>query len=135
MAGAAGTDDDFEQAVHRVDSRLIAANVPGPSCAASTRSACALFAHELESDQEALVQALKDGIRLPDRKAAAQAAMRDVQLVYGSQLQRPEDELAVGDRLDVGSMTREERNRLKRRLLAQHPELVDEYRGLASNDP
>jgi hypothetical protein len=47
------------------------------------------LAHELESDQEALVQALKDGIRLPDRKAASQAAIGYVQLVYGSQLQRP----------------------------------------------
>jgi hypothetical protein len=55
--------------------------------------------------------------------------------VYGSQLQRPEDELAAGDPLDVGSMTCEERNRLKRMLLARHPELVDEYRALASDDP
>jgi hypothetical protein len=93
------------------------------------------LAHELESDQEALVQALKDGIRLPDRKAAAQAAIRYVQLVYGSQLQRPADEEAFDDPLDVASMTIEERNRLKRRLLAKHPELVEECRALASEDP
>jgi hypothetical protein len=37
-------------------------------------------------------QALRDGIRSPDRQAAAQAAIRYVQLVYGSQLQRPDDE-------------------------------------------
>jgi hypothetical protein len=47
----------------------------------------------------------------------------------------PEDERAAGDPLDVGSMTREEGNRLKRRLLAQHPKLVDKYRALASDDP
>jgi GNAT superfamily N-acetyltransferase len=41
---------------------------------------------------------LKDGIRLPDRKAAAQAAIRYVQLVYGSQLQRPADEETVDPR-------------------------------------
>jgi hypothetical protein len=72
---------------------------------------------------------------LPDRKAAAQAAIRYVQLVYGSQLQRPDDEVAGDDPLDVASMTSEERNRLKRRLLAKYPHLVDEYRALASEDP
>jgi len=69
------------------------------------------LAHELESDQEALVRALKDGIRLSDRKAAAQAAIRYVQLVYGSQLQRPDDEKPGDDPLDIASMTREERDR------------------------
>ena len=93
------------------------------------------LAHELDSDQEALVQALRDGIRLPDRKAAAQAAIPYVQLVYGSQLQRPADEETLDDPLDVASMTIEQRNRLKRRLLARHPELVEEYRALASDEP
>jgi hypothetical protein len=86
------------------------------------------LAHELDSDQEALVQALKDGIRLPDRKAAAQAAIRYVQLVYGSQLQRPEDEPAADDPLDIASMTREERDRLRRKLEAEHPELAERFR-------
>jgi hypothetical protein len=93
------------------------------------------LAYELDSDQEALVQALKDGIRLPDRKAAAQAAIRYVQLVYGSQLQRAADEEAFDDPLDVASMTIEQRDRLKRRLLAKYPHLVEEYRALASEDP
>jgi hypothetical protein len=48
-----------------------------------------------------------------------------VQLVYGCQLQQPADELPA-DPLDVSSMTREQRDALKRRILAQHPELVDE---------
>jgi hypothetical protein len=56
-----------------------------------------------------------------------------VQLVYGSQLQRPEDEQA-GDPLDIVSKSREERERLKRRLLGKYPHLVDEYRALASDD-
>jgi hypothetical protein len=50
-----------------------------------------------------------------------------VQLVYGSQLQRPDDETAANDPLDVASMTREERDRLKRQLLADHPELADPF--------
>jgi hypothetical protein len=77
---------------------------------------------------------LRDGILLPDRKAAAQAAIRYVQLVYGSQLQRPADEETFDDPLDVASMTIEQRNGLKRRLLAKYPHLVEEYRNLASDD-
>jgi hypothetical protein len=46
------------------------------------------------------VYTLKDRIRLDDRKAAAQAAIRYVQLVYGSQLQRPDDEQIDGDPVD-----------------------------------
>jgi hypothetical protein len=88
------------------------------------------LAHELDSDQEALVRALKDGIRLPDRKAASQAAVRYVQLVYGSQLQRPEDEQQADDPLSIASMSREERDRLKLRLEAEHPEFVERYRAV-----
>ena len=92
------------------------------------------LAQELDSDQEALVQALRDGIRLPDRKAAAQAAIRYVQLVYGSQLQRPQDEETFEDPIGVASMTIEQRARFKRRLLAQNPELAEKYRKLAWDD-
>lgn len=87
------------------------------------------LAHELESDQEALVQALKDGIRLADRKAAAQAAMKYVQLVYGAQLQKPEDEKPTTEALDVAAMPREERARLARELAEQHPELAKRIMG------
>jgi hypothetical protein len=45
--------------------------------------------------------------------------------VYGRQLQQPEDEQPA-DPLDVSAMTREQRDALKRRILAQHPELVEE---------
>lgn len=48
-----------------------------------------------------------------------------MQLVYGRQLQQPADE-APSDPLDVSSMTREQRDTLKRRILAQHPHLVEE---------
>ena len=70
------------------------------------------LAHELETDQEALVRALKDGIRLADRKAAAKAAGDWIALVYGRQLQRPSDEKPDTDPLDVAAMPREERRRL-----------------------
>jgi hypothetical protein len=51
-----------------------------------------------------------------------------VPLVYGRQLQQPKDE-QTSDPLDVASMTREERDALKRRILSQHPHLVKELRG------
>lgn len=87
------------------------------------------LAHELETDQDALVKALQDGIRLSDRKAAAQSAIRYVQLVYGSQLQKPEDEKPSTDALDVAAMPREERARLARELAEQHPELAQRIMG------
>jgi hypothetical protein len=64
--------------------------------------------------------------RLPDKDAgkAARTAVAYVQLVYGRQLQQPVDEQPA-DPLDVSAMTREQRDALKRRILAQHPELVD----------
>jgi hypothetical protein len=48
-----------------------------------------------------------------------------VQLVYGRQLKQPVDEQPA-DPLDVSAMTRERRDALKRRILAQHPHLVEE---------
>jgi hypothetical protein len=48
--------------------------------------------------------------------------------VYGRQLQQPKDE-QTSDPLDVASMTREERDALKRRILSQHRHLVSELRG------
>ena len=44
-------------------------------------------------------------------------------------MQQPVDEQPA-DPLDVRAMTREQRDALKRRLLAQHPELVDELRAV-----
>jgi hypothetical protein len=67
---------------------------------------------------------------LPDRKAAAQAAVRYVQLVYGSQLQRPEDESpSTTDPLNVAAMPRAERDRLARELARQHPKLAARIMG------
>jgi hypothetical protein len=51
-----------------------------------------------------------------------------VQLVYGRQLQQPADETPA-EPLDVASMSPEQRDALKRRILAQHPHLVQQLRG------
>jgi len=44
------------------------------------------------------------------------------------QLPRPDNEKLADDPLDVASMTREERDRLRRRLLVEHPELAERFR-------
>ncbi len=51
--------------------------------------------------------------------------MAYVQLVYGRQVQQPADETPTEDPLDVSAMTREQRDALERKILAQHPELVE----------
>jgi hypothetical protein len=60
---------------------------------------------------------------------ASRTAIAYVQLVYGRQLQQPKDEASSADPLDVSAMTREQRDALKRRILAQHPHLVQQLRG------
>jgi hypothetical protein len=61
-------------------------------------------------------------------------AVAYVQLVYGRQLQQPADE-EPADPLDVASMNGEQRDALKRRILAQHPHLVETLRGEDIGEP
>ncbi len=56
---------------------------------------------------------------------AARMAIAYVQFVYGRQLQQPRTR-SPADPLDVSPMTREQRDALKRQILAQHPHLVEE---------
>jgi hypothetical protein len=53
-----------------------------------------------------------------------------VQLVYGRQLQQPSDETTQADPLDVASMSREECDAMKRRILTAHPHLASQLRGV-----
>ena len=59
--------------------------------------------------------------------------MAYVQLVYGRQLQQPEDEQPA-DPLDVSRMTREKRERMKARLLTEDPSLLAMLKGEAEGD-
>ena len=54
-----------------------------------------------------------------------------VALVYGRHLQQKEDEQPAVDELDVATMTRDERDALKRRLIAEHPDAARQL-GLVS---
>jgi hypothetical protein len=82
----------------------------------------------LDDDFPDVLEALRRGLRDKSAATAARTAIAYVQLVYGRQLQQPEDEQPA-DPLDVSSMTREQRDALKRRILAQHPHLVQELTG------
>lgn len=82
----------------------------------------------LDNDFPAVPAALRRGLQDKDAGKAARTAVAYVQLVYGRQLQQPEDEMPT-DPLDVSAMTREQRNALKRRILAKHPQLVQELTG------
>jgi hypothetical protein len=87
--------------------------------AKSSRSAGPKYGHVLA--------ALRRGLKDPNAGRASRAAIGYVQLVYGRQLQQKEDEQPTGsDPLDIASMTREQRDKLKRRLLTQYPHLVNE---------
>jgi hypothetical protein len=78
-----------------------------------------------------VLAALRRGIKQKDDAKAAKAAGDYVALVYGRQLQQKEDEQPITDPLDVDSMTREERDALKRRLVAEHPDAARQV-GLVS---
>jgi hypothetical protein len=82
----------------------------------------------LDDDFPAVLAALRRGLEDKSAAIATRTAISYVQLVYGRQLQQRADE--EPDPLDVASMTRDERNALKRRLLAQHPDLADQLRSV-----
>ena len=72
--------------------------------------------------------AARRGLADKDAGKAARTAVAYVQLVYGRQLQQPVDEQPA-DPLDVSAMTREERERMKARLLNEDPSLLAMLKG------
>jgi hypothetical protein len=86
-------------------------------------------AKALDADFDDVLTALRNGLKQPDPAKAAKVAGDYVALVYGRQLQKPEDErLNQADSLEFSSMTREERAKLRAQLLAEHPELAERLR-------
>jgi hypothetical protein len=82
----------------------------------------------LDDDFPAVLAALRRGLEDKDAGKAARTAIAYVQLVYGRQLQQPADEQPA-DPLDVASMSREGRDALERRILAQRPTSSRSLRG------
>jgi hypothetical protein len=83
----------------------------------------------LDEDWPEVLAALRRGLKSEKSMEASRTAIAYVQLVYGRELQQPKDEASSADPLDVSAMTRERRDALKRRILAQHPHLVQQLRG------
>jgi hypothetical protein len=84
---------------------------------------------ELEGDADALVDALKAGIRDESATVRVRSAQAWIQLIYGRQLQGRADE---GDPLDISAMSQEERDTLKARLVKEHPDLAASILGRVS---
>lgn len=82
----------------------------------------------LDDDFPAVLEALRIGLAEGKPSERARVAVSYVQLVFGRQLQKPEDEKPEADPLDVASLTRDERDALKRQLVADHPELAARLR-------
>jgi hypothetical protein len=106
------------------------------SCAGSTaaapnrREVLERAAAALDDDFPYVLEALRRGLKDKSAATAARTAIAYVQLVYGRQLQQPADETPPAvEELDVSRMTIAERDALKRRILAQHPNFVSHLRG------
>jgi hypothetical protein len=82
----------------------------------------------LDDDWPDVLKALRAGLRDKDAGKAARTAIAYVQLVYGRQLRQPRDEGEPAGPLDVASMSREERDALKRRILQERPDLAEGLR-------
>jgi hypothetical protein len=82
----------------------------------------AKLARKLEEHADEVVDAYLAGIRSDDPNRAYRAADAWISRVHGRPKETVENVTAFDDPLDVSKMTREERDRLKRQLIAQHPD-------------
>ena len=80
------------------------------------------LARKLEEHADEVVAAYLAGIRSDDPNRAYRAADAWISRVHGRPKETVENVSAWDDPLDVASMTREERDRLKRKLVAANPE-------------
>ena len=102
---------------------VVRARGPNPGqLVSTTRRPIRRAALALDDDWPDVLAALQAGLKEGSGAARARVAVSYVQLVYGRQLQQTDDEKPRDDPLDVASMPREERDALKRRLIAENPE-------------
>jgi len=88
------------------------------------------LARKLEEHADEVVNAYLRAIRSDDEAVAYRAAEAWLSRVYGRPKETIETSVATPDPLDVAKMTTEERNALKRRLIAQHPDIAEQVLGL-----
>jgi hypothetical protein len=84
------------------------------------------LARELEEHADEVVAAYLAGIRSDDPHRAYRAADAWISRVHGRPKETVENVTLPDDPLDIASMTREERDRLKRKLVAANPEAARE---------
>jgi hypothetical protein len=80
----------------------------------------------LEEHADEVVAAYLAGIRSDDPNRAYRAADAWISRVHGRPKETVENVTARDDPLDIASMSREQRDALKRRLLAEHPHLAEQ---------
>ncbi|MGZ4363537.1 MAG: hypothetical protein ACXVE1_08720 [Gaiellaceae bacterium] len=83
-------------------------------------------ARKLEEHADEVVAACFAGIRSGDPNRAYRAADAWISRVHGRPRETVENVTVPDDPLDIASMTREERDRLKRKLVAANPEAARE---------
>ena len=88
------------------------------------------LARELDEHADEVVAAYLAGIRSDDPNRAYRAADAWISRVHGRPKETVENVTAFDDPLDVASMSREQRDALKRQILRQHPELAEQYMGI-----
>ena len=88
------------------------------------------LARKLDEHADEVVAAYLAGIRSDDPNRAYRAADAWISRVHGRPKETVENVTAPDESLDVASMSREQREPLKRELLRQNPELAEWYRGL-----
>ncbi|SRR6266545_121216 len=84
---------------------------------------------ELEEDSDAVVNALKAGLRAKSETVRVRSAQAWISLIYGRQLQGRGDEASE---LDVVAMSQEELATLKAKLAREHPALAASILGRVS---
>ena len=82
------------------------------------RQACC----KLEEHADEVVAAYLSGIRSDDPNRAYRAADAWISRVHGRPKETVENVTPLDDSIDVASMTREERDKLKRQLIAEFPD-------------
>jgi hypothetical protein len=97
---------------------------------ARTESLRDKLARRLEEHADEVVAAYLRAIRSDDPAVAVRAAEAWLSRVYGRPKETIETTTAVPDPLSVAKMTVEERDALKRRLVAEHPDVVEQILGL-----
>ncbi len=97
---------------------------PKPPAQARRETLRDKLARKLEEHADEVVAAYLAGIRSDDPNRAYRAADAWISRVHGRPKETVENVTVPDDPLDIAAMSREERDALKRRLIAENPEVA-----------